>query len=53
MPATATQLTECTASELLALYRSGAASPVEVTEAVLKRIEQLNPTLNAFCHLAP
>ena len=41
MSATATQLTECTATELLALYRARDASPVEVTQAVLKRIEQL------------
>ena len=49
MPATPTQLTDCTATELLALYRSGAASPVEATQAVLQRIERLNPQLNAFC----
>ena len=34
MPATPTQLTDCTATELLALYRSGAASPVEATQAL-------------------
>ena len=44
-----TQLTECTASELLQLYRSGGASPVEATQAVLARIHRLNPQLNAFC----
>jgi aspartyl-tRNA(Asn)/glutamyl-tRNA(Gln) amidotransferase subunit A len=33
----------------LALYRSGQASPVEVTQAVLQRIERLNPQINAFC----
>ncbi len=44
-----TQLTSCTATELLALYRSGQASPVEVTQAVLERIARLNPLLNAFC----
>ena len=49
---TATHLTDCTAHELLALYRSGGASPVEATRAVLARIERLNPTLNAFCHVA-
>ena len=48
-----TQLTDCTASELLALYRSGDASPVEAAQAVLKRIERLNPLLTAYCHLAP
>ena len=44
-----TRLTELTATELLALYRSGQASPVEATRAVLERIERLNPRLNAFC----
>jgi aspartyl-tRNA(Asn)/glutamyl-tRNA(Gln) amidotransferase subunit A len=44
-----TQLTSCTATELLALYRSGQASPVEATQAVLERIARLNPLLNAFC----
>ncbi len=48
-----TDLTNCTATTLLALYRSGQASPTEVTQAVLARIERLNPVLNAFCHLAP
>ena len=45
----ATDLTQCTAHELLALYRSGQASPVEATQAVFARIERLNPQLNAFC----
>jgi aspartyl-tRNA(Asn)/glutamyl-tRNA(Gln) amidotransferase subunit A len=49
----ATDLADCNAIELLQLYRSRRASPVEATRAVLKRIERLNPTLNAFCHLAP
>ena len=44
-----TDLTQCTAHELLALYRSGQASPVDATQAVLSRIERLNPQLNAFC----
>ena len=48
-PKTSTQLTTCTAIELLALYRAKAASPVEATQAVLARIAQLNPQLNAFC----
>ena len=43
------QLTQCTAAQLLALYRNGVTSPVEVTQAVLQRINQLNPRLNAFC----
>lgn len=33
---------------LAALYRQKKLSPVEVVEACLKRIERLNPTLNAF-----
>ena len=48
----ATQLFNCTATELLALYRSGQASPVEATQAVLARIDQLNPKLNAFVLVA-
>ncbi len=44
-----TDLTQCPAHELIALYRSGQASPVEATQAVLARIERLNPQLNAFC----
>ena len=35
--------------ELLALYRSGQASPVDATQAVLARAHRLNPRLNAFC----
>jgi aspartyl-tRNA(Asn)/glutamyl-tRNA(Gln) amidotransferase subunit A len=50
---TATDLADCTAVELLQLYRRRAASPVEAVQAVLQRIERLQPTLNAFCHLAP
>ena len=45
----ASDLTQCTANELLALYRSGQASPVETTQAVLTRAHRLNPRLNAFC----
>ncbi|HXD97795.1 MAG TPA: amidase [Candidatus Acidoferrum sp.] len=37
------------ATELAALIRSKKLSPVELTRAVLQRIERLNPTLNAFC----
>ena len=38
------------ATELLALYRAKRLSPVEVTQAVLKRIDDLNPLLNCFCY---
>jgi aspartyl-tRNA(Asn)/glutamyl-tRNA(Gln) amidotransferase subunit A len=44
-----TDLTQCTATELLDRYRRREASPVEATEAVLARIERLDRVLNAFC----
>ena len=37
--------------QLLGLYRSRDASPVEVLAAVIQRIERQNGTLNAFAHL--
>lgn len=40
------------ALELAALIRERKVSPVEVTEALLARIERLNPLLNAFCLVA-
>jgi aspartyl-tRNA(Asn)/glutamyl-tRNA(Gln) amidotransferase subunit A len=43
------ELWTLTASELLEGFRKKTLSPVEVTQAVLARIEQLNPKLNAFC----
>ena len=49
MSKTTQDLTQTPAHELLALYRSGQASPVDVTQAVLKRIERVNPQINAFC----
>jgi aspartyl-tRNA(Asn)/glutamyl-tRNA(Gln) amidotransferase subunit A len=39
---------DLTATELLALYRTGDLSPVEACEAVLARIDDLNPVLNAY-----
>jgi aspartyl-tRNA(Asn)/glutamyl-tRNA(Gln) amidotransferase subunit A len=36
------------ASDLRDFYRRKALSPVEVTHAILDRIERLNPVLNAF-----
>ncbi|MCZ6554404.1 MAG: amidase family protein, partial [SAR324 cluster bacterium] len=39
------------AVELLRAYRSRRLSPVEVTRALLERIERLNPHLNAFCRV--
>ncbi len=44
-----TRLAETTATQLLALYRAKAASPVEATQEVLARIARLNPRLNALC----
>ncbi|MDQ2926963.1 MAG: amidase [Pseudomonadota bacterium] len=48
----ATDLADCNATELLRLYRTGDASPVEATRAVIARIDRLDPGLNAFCFLA-
>ncbi|MGD0205537.1 MAG: amidase family protein [Dehalococcoidia bacterium] len=36
------------AADLIASYQAKALSPVEVTQAVLARIDRLNPALNAF-----
>src|SRR5262245_30735413 len=44
-----TDLCYTPATELAALIRSRALSPVELTRAVLDRIDRLNPRLNAFC----
>jgi len=38
-----------TARQLASAYRRKKLSPVEVVDAVLARIERLNPKLNAFC----
>ena len=40
------------AHQLSALYQRRELSPVEVTRAVLERMERLNPALNAFCFVA-
>ena len=44
-----TELCFLPATELVARYRARTLSPVEVTRAVLDRIEALNPKLNAYC----
>ena len=41
------------ATRLLALYKSKAISPVEVTRTVLAQIAKLNPSINAFCVVDP
>ncbi|HEV8096602.1 MAG TPA: amidase, partial [Burkholderiales bacterium] len=42
-------LCSLSATDLLRLYRTRKASPVEAARAVLARIEKLNPVLNCFC----
>jgi aspartyl-tRNA(Asn)/glutamyl-tRNA(Gln) amidotransferase subunit A len=49
MSASPHDLAACTATELLRLYRTGQASPVEATQAVLARIAEVDGVLNAFC----
>ena len=44
----ATDLCYTPATELGRLIRAKKLSPVELTDAVLARIERLNPRLNAF-----
>jgi aspartyl-tRNA(Asn)/glutamyl-tRNA(Gln) amidotransferase subunit A len=44
-------LCSLSASDLVRCYSKKQLSPVEVTRAVLERIEKLNPVLNAFCFL--
>ncbi len=48
-----TELCFTPATELAKLLRARELSPVELTEAVLERIEQVNPKLNAYCTLTP
>jgi aspartyl-tRNA(Asn)/glutamyl-tRNA(Gln) amidotransferase subunit A len=45
-------LADCTATELIELFKTGAASPVEAHAAVMRRIELHNPILKAFSHIA-
>ena len=45
-------LLERSALDLIELYRTRRASPVEVTRAALERIATLDPVLNAFCFVA-
>jgi aspartyl-tRNA(Asn)/glutamyl-tRNA(Gln) amidotransferase subunit A len=50
-PAASTDLCELTAHELLGAYRARALSPVQVVEALLARIDALDPALGAFTTL--
>ena len=47
----AVDLCYTSATTLAAMIRAKSVSPVELTRAVLERIEQLNPRLNAVCTL--
>src|SRR6267154_1724562 len=47
------ELTFTSASDLASMIRGKKVSPVEVAEAYLQRIEDQNPRLNAFVHVAP
>jgi aspartyl-tRNA(Asn)/glutamyl-tRNA(Gln) amidotransferase subunit A len=57
LPAQASSRTEdsafLTISELSELIRARKVSPVEITRAVLERIEKLNPVLNAYITVTP
>jgi aspartyl-tRNA(Asn)/glutamyl-tRNA(Gln) amidotransferase subunit A len=47
------ELADRTASELIQLYRTRQASPVEVASAVFARMDRLDGKLNAFAQQAP
>src|SRR5437764_878993 len=51
-PALSNDLTSLSARELARLIRVRTVSPVEVVEAHLRRIDQINPSLNAIVTLA-
>lgn len=42
-------VTELTGSDLVSAYATGELSPVEVTQATLKRIAEIDGELNAYC----
>ena len=48
-----TELCFTPALELAGMIREKKISPVELTQAVLNRIETLNPKINAYCTLIP
>jgi aspartyl-tRNA(Asn)/glutamyl-tRNA(Gln) amidotransferase subunit A len=51
MTAATREITTLPATALVRAVRAGELSPVEITEAALERIEQLDATLHAFCEL--
>src|SRR3989441_10344762 len=48
-PMSSAELCFIPATELARLFRARQISPVELTRAVLERVERLNPIVNAFC----
>ena len=46
-----TELTDLTAVRLVEDYRTGALSPVDVVDAVLRRCEEIQPAVNAFVRI--
>jgi aspartyl-tRNA(Asn)/glutamyl-tRNA(Gln) amidotransferase subunit A len=48
-----TDLATLSAEQMLALYASGAASPVDVLQAVTERVARHNPQINAFAVMNP
>jgi len=50
-PATDSDLTRLSAAELAAAIAAGEVSAVEVTQAHLRRIEQVDPQVHAFLHV--
>jgi amidase len=52
VPAAFDELMLRPATELAALVRAGELSPRELVEASLRRIDELDPTINAFTHVA-
>ncbi|MGW1891599.1 amidase [Streptomyces sp. NPDC002004] len=47
-----TELTDLTAVQLVDGYRKGEFSPVDAVRAVLRRIDEVEPVVNAFVHVA-
>ncbi len=48
----ANELAWTTAYDLASMIRRRRLSPVELTETLLRRIEQINPRVNAYCTVA-
>ena len=46
-----TEIAFASATELAGAVRSRELSPVEIAQALLRRIDQVNPTVNAYVHI--